>query len=424
MTQAGHPGDDSVVPLGPTEYLGPAPEADLQESPRRRRSRVVIAGIVALVVLAGAGGVLLHLRSTPQWQVMSAAQATLGSSGTARVTMTGTDDVAYDIGWQHDPEVYSGAVVRTGDGGDAAWVQAVVAGEKVYVRTDVWSKRMLAGGVDDLVPGVTDLPSGKLADAIEAGSWIELPASGGALPGVGVDPGLVDDPDVRADLARLRDLAEDAVRGNSTVESQGSDERGDRYRVVVDLEQAVLSKASDLQPLLEDLANRFARSAVGGSDITVPDFDVRDSAHDLKPLPLTVWVRDGQLAGLRVSAADVSGDTGHEGDLDIAFGPAGAPLVPDSALQASKQDLEELTTAFFGFAMADGGSGSSSVVAPTPQLPTFADQDGVIWVRPAKGILVLESPATDGRPGTAVKSDGQWRTPDGRVLHLTPLPFP
>jgi hypothetical protein len=421
MTQAGQPDGDSVIPLGPAEHLGPVPDADLQERPRRRRWRIVVAGVVALVVLAGAGGVLLHLRSTPQWQVMSAAQATLGSSGTARVTMTGTgeDEVAYDIAWQHDPEAYSAAVVRTGTGEDAAWVQVVSADGHLYARTDVWAKHMLSRGSDELLPGLPYLPSGKVADAIVAGSWIELTSTSVELPLAGVDPGFVSDPDVRADLARLRDLAEDAVRGHSTVESEGSDERGDRYHVVVDLKQAVLDKASDLQPLLEDLAKRFASSTDAGRDATVPDFDVRDSARDLQPLPLTVWVRDGQLVGLRAAAADLSGGAQSKGALDIAFGPADQPLVPEDAVQATQQDLEDLATAAFGFGIATTSSGG------TPTFPAssarFRDDQGQVWTRLAKGVLISEGATKGGQAGMATKSNGQWRTEDGRVLHLTPI---
>lgn len=372
------PGAEGQVPLGPAERLGgqdlpsyadapgshdalPSPTGEVLPAATpvpRRRGRLITAGVVALVLLVGVAGVLVYLRTSPQLTVMNAAQATTDSDGVARVTMSGSGsgDVVYEIGWQHDPGAVSGSLVRVTPDGDQAWVQFVSTGEHLYARSDVWSKHMLGAGSDDIVPpALQDLPPGKVTDAIEAGRWIELPVDAD-VPMTGTDLGFASDPAIRADLDRLREIVEGAVRGHATVEAQGSDERGDKYRVVVDLKQAVLDNADDLESVMRDLIKHWmdrvkAQAQLPGvADLAVPDIDVREEAKDLKPVPFTLWVRDGRLSGLRFSASDL-GESDQQGYLDVELRPATGPLVPTDPVKVSKQDLEDLQQAIMGRAL-------------------------------------------------------------------------
>lgn len=372
------PGAEGQVPLGPAERLGgqdlpsyadapgshaalPSPTGEVLPAATpvpRRRGRLITAGVVALVLLVGVAGVLVYLRTSPQLAVMNAAQATTDSDGVARVTMSGSgsDEVVYEIGWQHDPGAVSGSLVRVTPDGDQAWVQVVSTGEHLYARSDVWSKHMLGAGSDDIVPpALQDLPPGKVTDAIEAGRWIELPADPD-VPMVGMDLGFASDPEVRAALDRLREIVEGAVRGHTTVEAQGSDERGDKYRVVVDLKQAVLDNADDLESVLRDLIKHWVagieKQFPQGVDPTPPKVDVRAEAKNLEPLPFTLWVRDGRLSGLRFAASDL-GENDQQGYVDVELRPATGSLVPTDPVVVSKQDLEDLQRAIMGRVMGD-----------------------------------------------------------------------
>lgn len=410
-----------VVPLGAPEYLGPAGEVlpDVLDTPRpRRKRRAIVAGVVAAAVVAGGLGVLGYLRATPQWQVLSAARATMDSSGLARLTMSGTgddaEDYAYEVSWSKDPGAIGFAVVENGGEG-RTWVQVVMADERFYVRAEVWSRDMLQPSMG--VPEqLLDLPAGAFGDAVEAGQWVELSSPGEVRELAGSGLGMVDDPEVRAQFERLRAIAEDGVRGHTSVTSDGSDERGDRYRVEVDLEAAVLAHADELEDVLTDLADRWTdqlRAQFGGSGVEFEsqdtDIDVRAEAAKLRPLPFTLWLRDGRVAALRLAPHDLDKSSPKSAVLDVEFRELPAPLVPTDAVVVTSEQLQDLADSAFGLGGMSG----------LDDMPRLRDDRGRIWIKVDKNFAMLEE--SGGAGGIAEKKHGVWRDLDGNVIMLTPI---
>lgn len=417
--------DRSVVPLGPAEYLGPAgtlsPEPPEPETGRfrfrRPSARSILALVVAAAVVVVGAGVVWFLQALPKWQVASAAQATIEGSGIARVTLTGMqqDELAYEFGWSRDPGALSFAVLNTG-GPQRTWVRVVSADGKLYAQTDIFSHDMIRAIQHDAP--VPELPDNEFGAALAAGDWVELATPGDAQALAGTGVGLLDDEEARAQVGKLRELLEDGVRGSTTVTKEGEDARGERYRVTIDLAQAALANADELESVLTELAGQWADSVVeqlgDGAGMTradvAPEVDVRKAAADLKPLPLTLWLRDGRVAALRMSPHDMDESAPEGARLDVEFRELPGPLVPTDAVVVTSAQLEELAGSMFGLSSPDDSLGLQD-------RPRLRDEQGRIWIKVDKTFAMPEDP---GVQGMATKRNGVWRDLEGNLIVLVP----